>query len=508
MFAPSRCASPHNGVRRFFCYNNCVPYDIIESEGKFCVRNSETREVKKCYDTREKALRLLRALYANVEDATRSAEDQVDEVYKRYHELVNMSASELERWAESECSKKASLSRAPIKRNLHLLRMPKERWGAREVSWAKKTISFISRMRNMEQGKPVSEGCPSKRDISLMNWAYRPSSNRADLRAWIPPAERVLCQRSAIEDVQRPELIAVLAMPFEVVDRHNTYFTARTDRRLDIVPENVPVFDWHGLGGTAMDVQPIGKTVGWRKTDEGWWAIVELNKDDPRFNDFVRAASECRLGASVGMLPAAMYPRPPIGGVYEEPTELLQAPVSELSLIIMDDIKQPSNPKAMAGYNFSRGEVMCKDCEQQNSAEALRAELEALRAKMETMEKELEREKAEKEEMMRRRKYERSNAAAQRMSHELRLPQSIVDEFLNLYNSMPEGDQDKLMDAVGRLVDHMRAEVTTHASANSESLRAVLVRQQAPAQVSSNDERLSKLAQETREWLKSVRRVN
>lgn len=485
-----------------------MPYDIIEREGKYCVRNSESGEVKKCYGTRGRALRLLRALYANVDDAQRAVTDEErDEIYRRYHEIVNMSASELERWANSECSRKASLSRAPIKRNLHLLRTPKEKWGAKEIRWAKRTISFVSRMKGAEQGKPVSDGCPSKRDISLMNWAYRPSAQRADLRAWIPPAERVVCQRSRVEEQGRPELIAVLAMPFDVVDAHNTYFSARTDRRLDLVPENIPVFDWHGLGGTTTDVQPIGRTVAWRKTDEGWWAIVELNKDDPRFVEFARAAAECRLGASVGMLPAAMYPKPPAGG-FERATELLQAPVVELSLIIQDDVRKPSNSKAIAGYNFVRSEAdMCKDCEQ-NNVDALRAELESLRAKMETMEKELEKAKAEKEEMEQRRRYERAQAASQRMSHVLKLPPSIVDEFLNVYNAMPEGEQDKLMDVVGRLVDHIRSEATTQASAamNAEALRAVLTTQQTPKAMAYED-RYQELAEQTRAWLKSVRRT-
>ena len=43
------------------------------------------------------------------------------------------------------------------------------------VDNAKRTVSFVARMKNMEQGEPVSEACPiSKRDISLKNWAYDP----------------------------------------------------------------------------------------------------------------------------------------------------------------------------------------------------------------------------------------------------------------------------------------------------------------------------------------------
>lgn len=99
-------------------------------------------------------------------------QDTIHEVYSKYHDLVNMSYSELKAWSETDCSKKASLDRGPINRNLNLLSKKKEDWGADELKSANRTISFISRMKNMPQGEPVSKECPSKRDISLKNWAY------------------------------------------------------------------------------------------------------------------------------------------------------------------------------------------------------------------------------------------------------------------------------------------------------------------------------------------------
>ena len=106
------------------------------------------------------------------------SQEKIDEVYQKYHQTVNMSASELETWAGNPCSKGASLDRSPIQRNLRLLRTKKEDWGATQVRAANRTISFVSRMRGMEQGKPVKvdgKVCPSKRDISLKNWGYNPS---------------------------------------------------------------------------------------------------------------------------------------------------------------------------------------------------------------------------------------------------------------------------------------------------------------------------------------------
>jgi len=58
----------------------------------------------------------------------REEDDEIGKVYTKYHQTVNMSASELEEWSKNPCSKKASVSRAPIKRNLRLLRKKREDW--------------------------------------------------------------------------------------------------------------------------------------------------------------------------------------------------------------------------------------------------------------------------------------------------------------------------------------------------------------------------------------------
>lgn len=106
--------------------------------------------------------------------------EEIDQVWSEYQDVVNMTASELERWADNPCSRRASLDRSPITRNLHLLRTPKSEWGDREVRDAKRTIAFVRRMSAGRQGRPVSEECPlSRRDISLRNWAFDPRKKTA-----------------------------------------------------------------------------------------------------------------------------------------------------------------------------------------------------------------------------------------------------------------------------------------------------------------------------------------
>ena len=108
-------------------------------------------------------------------DLKADLQEVIDEVYAKYHDTVNMSYSELKAWSETKCSRLASLDRSPVNRNLNLLSKKKADWSANEVKSANRTISFVSRMKNMEQGKPVNKECPSKRDISLKNWAYNPN---------------------------------------------------------------------------------------------------------------------------------------------------------------------------------------------------------------------------------------------------------------------------------------------------------------------------------------------
>ena len=85
-----------------------------------------------------------------------------------------MTYTELLQWSKNPCNNKASLSKAPIRRNLRLLSKPKSQWSSGDVIDAKKTIAFIARMKKVKAGDKV-KGCGlSKRTISLLNWAYDP----------------------------------------------------------------------------------------------------------------------------------------------------------------------------------------------------------------------------------------------------------------------------------------------------------------------------------------------
>ena len=97
-------------------------------------------------------------------------------IYSRYKATVNMTYTELLRWSKSPCSRKASLDRTPIQRNLRLLSKPAREWNKQDERDALKTIAFIARMKAVNSGRPISKDCRmSKRTASLKNWAYDPN---------------------------------------------------------------------------------------------------------------------------------------------------------------------------------------------------------------------------------------------------------------------------------------------------------------------------------------------
>ncbi len=101
------------------------------------------------------------------------SQEEIDETYTEYKASVNMSYSELKRWSESECSKKASIGRTAINRNLTLLSKKKADWTSANATEARKAIAYIARAKKQPQGKNVSEECHySKNYIALKNWAY------------------------------------------------------------------------------------------------------------------------------------------------------------------------------------------------------------------------------------------------------------------------------------------------------------------------------------------------
>lgn len=114
------------------------------------------------------------------------------EVYTRWKSLVNMSAGELSRYYNSSDGLTSGLSAAAGK-NLGiktgrqsaraLIRMiptgktltrAVNNWSAADWEWAKRQVSFISRMKNVPGPLYRQDGTRSKKLKSLLIWGYNP----------------------------------------------------------------------------------------------------------------------------------------------------------------------------------------------------------------------------------------------------------------------------------------------------------------------------------------------
>jgi hypothetical protein len=112
--------------------------------------------------------------------------DEKKETYKKWKELVNMSVSELKKFMDSDEGKEAGLTKEQAnKLGIHygresakwILRMketPVEDWTPKMWEWAKRQISFNSRMRG-NKGKLYDEkGIKTRKHLSLLIWGHNP----------------------------------------------------------------------------------------------------------------------------------------------------------------------------------------------------------------------------------------------------------------------------------------------------------------------------------------------
>lgn len=245
---------------------------------------------------------------SNTPQATKDVDqDELDDVFAKYHAAVNMSASELEAWAENPCSREASQDRSPITRNLRLLQKNKADWTDKDITDANKTIGFVARMSNDEQGEDVTievdgreRNCGSRRDISLKNWAFNPQKGKAMKTYMNSPLAL-----KAFEDGRIGGYLIRYGNAHQK-DLEGEYFTPETNFELGWYP-NRPVLFHHGLADEGTTA--IGVITDIRPNNEGLWAeaILDINHEDTQIRQFARRAYALvkagKLGWSSGSTP-------------------------------------------------------------------------------------------------------------------------------------------------------------------------------------------------------------
>lgn len=112
--------------------------------------------------------------------------DEQKETYKTWKQLVNMSATELQRFYDSTDGKEAGLSKDEAKDEgisrgrdsaKAIIRMKSKKvedWNSTDWEWAKKQNSFISRMKGMKGALYDDKGNKTRKHTSLLIWGHNP----------------------------------------------------------------------------------------------------------------------------------------------------------------------------------------------------------------------------------------------------------------------------------------------------------------------------------------------
>jgi hypothetical protein len=121
-----------------------------------------------------------------------SAEDKRNrEDYRRWRQLVNMGAKEIQAFLDSQDGKRAGLSRSEASHAgaggraitsgrdsaraiIRMKSKPFSEWDANDMRWMRKQINFISRMRGNPGKLRDEQGRPTRKLLALKVWGHNP----------------------------------------------------------------------------------------------------------------------------------------------------------------------------------------------------------------------------------------------------------------------------------------------------------------------------------------------
>ena len=114
------------------------------------------------------------------EDGMNVSQEELDRVYSKWDELVNLSEEEMEMWDEHPCSNSGVDNSENWRDNtLMLMGQGKEGWGDESVRIANQAIAFLLEKTEQSEmpGDPAEGGpgsCPSRWWVSLLNRGHNP----------------------------------------------------------------------------------------------------------------------------------------------------------------------------------------------------------------------------------------------------------------------------------------------------------------------------------------------
>lgn len=152
----------------------------INEKFKF-VESSDYNEYRKGGSVNSMSKKELEAFYN-----TKEGKELDRQTYNKWKKLVNMSKSELEKFYNSEEGKEAGLSASEAKEKgidsgresarwiMKMKDIPYSEWTSDMWIWAKKQISFISRMSGMKGDLYDDKGNKTRKHTALLIWGHNP----------------------------------------------------------------------------------------------------------------------------------------------------------------------------------------------------------------------------------------------------------------------------------------------------------------------------------------------
>lgn len=133
------------------------------------------------------------------------------DVYRDWKRLINMSASELRRFAASAEGKQAGLSRSEASAQgirsgrdsaQAIIRMKDkgvEKWTDSDWQWARRQVAFVKRMSGNKGPLRDDDGRPTRKLLALKIWGH-------------DPEKKTMKKNAAADDMIIPELIQTIVM--------------------------------------------------------------------------------------------------------------------------------------------------------------------------------------------------------------------------------------------------------------------------------------------------------
>lgn len=210
-------------------------------------------------------------------------DDDKEEIYQKWQDHVNMTASELQEWSANPCSREASVDPiAVIKRNLRLLQKDKSDWTDGDYEDAERTTSFISRMRGNEGETTANggaHGCPDDKSISLLNWAHNPFDSLPDgpdedadledvekvtLSSSVEAIDPVVSDDEELEEFEEGDFVKVKEDAFEEANLDQVKMDENTDGEFEykrygyVAEKNTEDFNWVAPDGESGQTIEVG----------------------------------------------------------------------------------------------------------------------------------------------------------------------------------------------------------------------------------------------------------